>query len=46
MSRVLELTRELPHSLLLVTHDRSLAARMDRQQELHLGRLRGLDQGG
>jgi len=26
--------------LLLVTHDRKLAARMDRRLELHLGRLR------
>jgi len=37
---MLELNRELGTSLLLVTHDRGLAARMDRQFELHLGVLR------
>ncbi|MGD2127780.1 MAG: ABC transporter ATP-binding protein [Lysobacterales bacterium] len=37
---LLDLNRELGTSLLLVTHDRSLAARMDRRLELHLGRLR------
>jgi lipoprotein-releasing system ATP-binding protein len=37
---MLELNRELGTSLLLVTHDRHLAARMDRQEELHLGCLR------
>jgi predicted ABC-type transport system involved in lysophospholipase L1 biosynthesis ATPase subunit len=30
----------LQTSLLLVTHDRTLAARMDRCLELHMGRLR------
>jgi lipoprotein-releasing system ATP-binding protein len=39
---MLDLNRELGTSLLLVTHDRSLAARMDRRLELHLGRLREL----
>jgi len=37
---LLELNRELGTSLLLVTHDRRLAARMDRCLELHMGRLR------
>ncbi|MEJ2384151.1 MAG: ATP-binding cassette domain-containing protein [Xanthomonadales bacterium] len=37
---MLELNRALGTSLLLVTHDRSLAARMDRQCELHLGTMR------
>jgi lipoprotein-releasing system ATP-binding protein len=37
---MLELNRALGTSLLLVTHDRGLAARMDRQCELHLGVLR------
>jgi lipoprotein-releasing system ATP-binding protein len=37
---MLELNRDLGTSLLLVTHDRGLAARMDRQCELHLGALR------
>jgi lipoprotein-releasing system ATP-binding protein len=36
---LLELNRELDTSLLLVTHDRNLASRMDHQLELHLGRL-------
>ena len=36
---MLELNRELGTSLLLVTHDRQLAAQMDRQLELHLGCL-------
>ena len=39
---LLELNRELRTSLLLVTHDTRLAARMDQQLELHLGRLREL----
>jgi lipoprotein-releasing system ATP-binding protein len=39
---MLELNRELGTSLLLVTHDRNLAARMDRCLELHMGRLREL----
>ena len=37
---MLELNRALGTSLLLVTHDRALAARMDRQCELQLGILR------
>jgi lipoprotein-releasing system ATP-binding protein len=40
---MLELNRELQTSLLLVTHDRTLAARMDRRLELHLGRLHAMD---
>lgn len=36
---LLELNQELQTSILLVTHDRRLAARMDQQCELHLGRL-------
>ena len=39
---LLELNQELKTSLLLVTHDKRLAARMDRQLELHLGRLQDL----
>jgi lipoprotein-releasing system ATP-binding protein len=39
---LLELNREFGTSLLLVTHDRRLAARMDRCLELHMGRLREL----
>ena len=40
---MLELNQELRTSLLLVTHDRGLAARMDRQLELHLGRLQDMN---
>jgi lipoprotein-releasing system ATP-binding protein len=40
---LLELNRELGTSLLLVTHDTRLAARMDRKLELHLGHVRSLD---
>lgn len=36
---LLELNQELQTSILLVTHDRRLAARMDQQCELHLGQL-------
>lgn len=39
---LLELNRELQTSLLLVTHDTRLAARMDLQLELHLGQVRTL----
>jgi len=39
---LLELNRELETSLLLVTHDKRLAARMDQQLELHMGRLQEL----
>ena len=39
---LLELNRELQTSLLLVTHDTRLAARMDRQLELHLGQIHTL----
>lgn len=39
---LVELNRELNTSLLLVTHDRKLAGRMDRCLELHLGRLQEL----
>ncbi|MDX1554486.1 MAG: lipoprotein-releasing ABC transporter ATP-binding protein LolD [Xanthomonadales bacterium] len=38
-SLMLELNRELGTSILLVTHDRNLASKMDRQCELLLGRL-------
>jgi lipoprotein-releasing system ATP-binding protein len=41
---MLELNRELQTSLLLVTHDQRLAARMDRQLDLHMGRLQELPQ--
>ena len=37
--QMLELNQELGTGILLVTHDRKLAARMDEQYELHLGRL-------
>ncbi|MGD8346998.1 MAG: ATP-binding cassette domain-containing protein [Lysobacterales bacterium] len=36
---MLDLNRELGTSLLLVTHDKDLAARMDRRMELQMGRL-------
>lgn len=36
---MLDLNRELQTSLLLVTHDKGLAARMDRRLELQMGRL-------
>lgn len=39
---LLELNRELGTSLLLVTHDTRLAARMDRKLELHLGQVHAL----
>lgn len=39
---MLELNRELNTSLLLVTHDRRLADRMDRQLELHMGQVRDM----
>jgi lipoprotein-releasing system ATP-binding protein len=39
---LLELNRELQTSLLLVTHDTRLAARMDQQLELHLGQIHSL----
>lgn len=39
---MLELNQELGTSILLVTHDRALASRMDRQFELRLGRLEPL----
>jgi lipoprotein-releasing system ATP-binding protein len=40
---MLELNQELGTSLLLVTHDMRLAARMDRQLELRMGCLQELD---
>jgi lipoprotein-releasing system ATP-binding protein len=39
---LLELNQEFKTSLLLVTHDKRLAARMDQQLELHMGRLQEL----
>ena len=40
---MLELNRAQKTSLVLVTHDRSLARRLDRTMELHEGKLRELD---
>ena len=40
---MLDLNQELRTSLLLVTHDRRLASRMDRQLELRMGCLQELD---
>jgi lipoprotein-releasing system ATP-binding protein len=40
---MLDLNQELKTSLLLVTHDRRLAARMDRQLELRMGCLQELE---
>jgi lipoprotein-releasing system ATP-binding protein len=40
--QMLELNRAERTSLVLVTHDRSLAAKLDRVLELHQGRLRQL----
>jgi lipoprotein-releasing system ATP-binding protein len=40
---LLDLNQEFKTSLLLVTHDKRLAARMDRQLELHMGCLRELE---
>jgi lipoprotein-releasing system ATP-binding protein len=40
--QMLELNRAQATSLVLVTHDRSLARRLDRVLELHEGRLREL----
>ena len=40
---MLDLNRELHTSLLLVTHDKGLAGRMDRRLELQMGRLLEMD---
>jgi len=42
---MLELNRAQKTSLVLVTHDRSLARRLDRTMELHEGKLRELGAG-
>lgn len=43
--QMLELNREQHTSLVLVTHDRRLARRLDRVLELHEGKLREIDPG-
>lgn len=40
---MLDLNQALGTSLLLVTHDKGLAGRMERRLELHMGRLREID---